>query len=677
MAFKKKNKKKSFLEFVSAKHHLLLNMGRGRGASRPPLRMLTVLVMTVSTAVSSLLLTTGLLCRFDDPAVPGKEKSGLLAKSLSAVCHPAHVAPLSAPLIIIGTVTLVPIAIVAIHLFVRGRGSLRAAEPQERASAGELSGLVSSDSKQEIRDYYGAAVPAKDRRARSAAQNSGLMYLYAGHFLSCFGDRLWQFAVPVLLMDVMVDTLLPGALFSLSIYLGCILAMPYVGKWIDTTSRRRVKLLSLVIENVCIVVTSAGLAYLIVFTGEGHLDPRVRPTWTPRLYAYFGGLVAVSVIGEIFNNAQTIALEKDWLVEIAKATTRSEDGFSSRLQHLNTTIRRLDLLCKILAPTAFGLVLQFGVGKDNITHEATTGALLVGVWNLLSFPVEFAFNKEVLAAYPILEAKTHTHEDGTIHAHPGWHSPHEHPKVTSPRVTSMPRSSASDTTGFVVLQSSKGGGKGGGAWSTYFSHRVFLASVAYCLLYLTVLDNGALMTSYLRWRDFPAGYLGASRGLCAVFGIAGTFAFPAIHRCTGSLTRAGLISIWMFWILQLPSVLSFWWWGESSTSDYATMLAMIISRVGLWSFDLAETQLLQEWVEEEDRGTINSMQIATYRACFVVIQGLGMIFHNPADFPYLVAVSTGTVLLASVIYSAWYARHNVGAYQIVDELGNIKLTVTG
>ena len=291
-----------------------------------------------------------------------------------------------------------------------------------------------------------------------------------------------------------------------------------------------------------------------------------------------------------------------------------------------------------------------------------------------------AFNKEVLAAFPFLEAKAHTHADGTTHAHSGWDNPHhEHPLLKETRSDpSLPRSSASDTTGFVLASLSGNSPSALQSVRVYFSHRIFLASVAYCLLYMTVLDNGALMTSYLRWRNFPASYLGASRGLCAVFGIGGTYVFPALRRCTGSVTRAGLISIWMFWILQLPSICSFVFLGESTISDYATMVAMIASRVGLWSFDLAETQLLQEWVEEKDRGKVNSMQIATYRAAFVVIQAFGMYFHNPADFPFLVGVSTCTVLLASLIYSMWFSRYSVGSpYQVVDELGNVKLRVTG
>ena len=34
--------------------------------------------------------------------------------------------------------------------------------------------------------------------------------------------------------------------------------------------------------------------------------------------------------------------------------------------------------------------------------------------------------------------------------------------------------------------------------------------------------------------------------------------------------------------------------GESLVSDYTVMGAMMVSRIGLWAFDLAETQVMQE-----------------------------------------------------------------------------------
>lgn len=42
--------------------------------------------------------------------------------------------------------------------------------------------------------------------------------LFFGHWLSAWGDRMWQFATPVLFMDIFLDTLAPAALYGVAVY---------------------------------------------------------------------------------------------------------------------------------------------------------------------------------------------------------------------------------------------------------------------------------------------------------------------------------------------------------------------------------------------------------------------------------------------------------------------------
>ena len=93
--------------------------------------------------------------------------------------------------------------------------------------------------------------------------------------------------------------------------------------------------------------------------------------------------------------------------------------------------------------------------------------------------------------------------------------------------------------------------------------------------------------------------------------------------------------------------------GESTTSDYTLIGCMIISRAGLWAFDLAETQIMQEWTEPGRRGLLNGMQTATYQLAFVVMQAMGMVFHDPRQFGVLVVLSIAAVGVAAWIYTVW------------------------
>ena len=59
------------------------------------------------------------------------------------------------------------------------------------------------------------------------------------------------------------------------------------------------------------------------------------------------------------------------------------------------------------------------------------------------------------------------------------------------------------------------------------------------------------------------------------------------------------------------------------------MVSMAVSRIGLWSFDLAETQIMQTYIVEEERGIINSTQTAMYQLFYVFMQIGGIIFSKP------------------------------------------------
>ena len=147
--------------------------------------------------------------------------------------------------------------------------------------------------------------------------------------------------------------------------------------------------------------------------------------------------------------------------------------------------------------------------------------------------------------------------------------------------------------------------------------------------------------------------IGLSRGIGACFGMSGTFLFPYIQARTGSLLRAGAISIWLFFFTLLPCMVTFIVVGEGATSDYTLIGCMIASRAGLWAFDLAETQIMQEWTEPGRRGLLNGMQTATYQLAFVVMQAMGMVFHDPRQFGVLVVLSIAAVGVAAFIYTAW------------------------
>ena len=64
--------------------------------------------------------------------------------------------------------------------------------------------------------------------------------LFTTHFFQTFGDRLWEFAIPILFIELWNDSLFPVAFCNFIKTLTIFLIMPHIGNWIDTTNRWKV-----------------------------------------------------------------------------------------------------------------------------------------------------------------------------------------------------------------------------------------------------------------------------------------------------------------------------------------------------------------------------------------------------------------------------------------------------
>ena len=614
-------------------------------------------------------------------------------------------------MIILGVVTLVPVTLVwCVH---HGRLPWLVSNHQNKPGVRQSSGSEDLLDRNEEQPTMPSELSGV--RKSQVSKHHAIIMLFATHFLSAWGDRMWQFAVPVLFIEMFVDTLAPTALYSLIVYAACVQFMPSLGAWVDREHRLTVQRFALILDNASVVGTSILLCYLAI--SEADMGAK-SPEWGASFTLSFVGIIILGVTGELMNQTQTLSVERDWVVIIAE-----EMGFLSKM---NTIMRRIDLTCKVLAPAAVGAIIST-VGSSS-RMKVFYGSAAVGLWNALAFPLELLLTTLVFHTFPALECKLHSHQDGvTSHSHAGGHKAHSHfihqHKVADGGSEGKSQSTEphwhdtygpinhvhsrnthvhshghghshshghshnqemedvslwkgrggalTDTVsiGDVVMESSHftGGvllGAGGGksspcaalarGYKSYLKHPVFLASLSLSLLYCTVLDNGSLMTGYLTWRGVDPAIVGGSRGAGAVFGLIGTWLFPRLVKFYGSVEQAGFYSVWLFWVCLVPGLVMFYVAGESSVSDYTVLLVMVVSRVGLWAFDLSITQILQEYIQEQDRGIINSTQTATMQVFSCVILLGGLIFSEPQQFVVLVTFSIFVVLSACVTYTRWY-----------------------
>eukprot|EP01084_Bolivina_argentea_P060626 110752_1 len=92
--------------------------------------------------------------------------------------------------------------------------------------------------------------------AQRNAEEISFLSLYTSHFLQTFGDRLWQFAVPILFTEFYTNSIFPQAVFAFGTYSAVFVFMPAFGSWIDTTNRFKVITTTIWLQNICIILSS-------------------------------------------------------------------------------------------------------------------------------------------------------------------------------------------------------------------------------------------------------------------------------------------------------------------------------------------------------------------------------------------------------------------------------------
>ncbi|CAM9181383.1 unnamed protein product, partial [Phaeothamnion confervicola] len=427
--------------------------------------------------------------------------------------------------------------------------------------------------------------------------------LYTSHFLCSWCERMWQYSIVVFLSDITSGLVLVSS-YGLFLCLAAVGASPTIGRWIDALSRLRALRIISAVRNAAIAL-GALTAYTLMGCGK---DGQMC---SPTLFLVL--LVSMHVVGataSLGSRAQVIALEADWVVVLSH-------GASPWLTETNATMRRIDLSCDLLAPAAVGLLVTAG--------SAQVAALTLAACNMLSVGVELASMAWLHATEPALATKPQQQQQ----------------LEKNPFAASL--SSASSSTANCVS-----------SLRLYLRQPVAGAALALMLLHLTVLSFGPVMIAYLRLSGESDAVVGGARSACAAFGFAGTLLLPWLAARVG-LETAGMLSVWLQFIclaagaleLALPPT-----GGGAVAGTRALIVGVVASRSGLWGFDLAVTQLIQERVPEAERGVFNGTQKALEAVMETLSYVAALVFHRPEQFRSLVAMSCGSVGTAAILFSA-------------------------
>ncbi|XP_056145302.1 solute carrier family 40 member 1 [Lampris incognitus] len=520
--------------------------------------------------------------------------------------------------------------------------------------------------------------------------SSAKFLIYMGHALSTWGDRMWNFAVAVFLVELYGNSLLLTAVYGLVVAGSVLLLGAIIGDWVDRNPRLKVAQTSLVVQNCCVIL--CGILLMVVFQFKEQLT-ELYNGWI--LTACYILVITIANIANLASTATSITIQRDWVVVVA-----GQD--SSKLADMNATVRIIDQLTNILAPMLVGQIMAFG------SHFIGCG--FISGWNMCSMGLEYFLLWKVYQKTPALAVKAGQKEQGQELKQ--LSTQRELENGQSPEESSLPL--MNETAAVAMADSPKHSGccyqiteplrtlKAG--WVAYYNQSIFFAGMSLAFLYMTVLGFDCITTGYAYTQGLNGSVLSLLMGASAVSGICGTVAFTWVRKKCG-LIRTGFISgtaqlsclvlcvvsvfapgspfdlnvspfqdIYTHLIGENPlpeadhsltSILT----SDSLARNTSTVAppeelpslqsymsvsllfaGVIAARVGLWSFDLTVTQLIQENVIESERGVINGVQNSMNYLLDLLHFIMVILAPNPEAFGLLVIISVSFVTIGHIMY---------------------------
>ncbi|NXI28610.1 S40A1 protein, partial [Sterrhoptilus dennistouni] len=530
---------------------------------------------------------------------------------------------------------------------------------------------------------------------------SAKFLLYLGHALSTWGDRMWHFAVSVFLVELYGNSLLLTAVYGLVVAGSVLLLGALIGDWVDKNSRLKVAQTSLIVQNSSVIL--CGVILMIIFLFKTQLLTLYQGWLLTLCYIL---VITIANIANLASTATAITIQRDWIVVVA-----GEDR--SKLADMNATIRRIDQLTNILAPMAVGQIMTFG--------SPMIGCGFISGWNLMSMCVEYLLLWKVYQKTPTLARKAAKVEASELKQlnvkKESDVKPAEGVQLIiekdvsgfEPQQEKEVGCTARIAEPFITFRD---------GWVAYYNQPVFLAGMGLAFLYMTVLGFDCITTGYAYTQGLSGSVLSLLMGASAVTGIMGTVAFTWLRRKCG-LIRTGLISgVAQFACLILCAISVFMPGSpmDLTVSPFADISArlfeneplptmaspepemifatgmpnlsngsiapadsdpemspepvpllsvsllfagVIAARVGLWSFDLTVTQLLQENVIESERGIINGVQNSMNYLLDLLHFIMVILAPNPEAFGLLVLISVSFVAMGHIMYFR-FAQKSLG-----------------
>jgi hypothetical protein len=341
----------------------------------------------------------------------------------------------------------------------------------------------------------------------------------------------------------------------------------------------------LFLQKVCITGLMMVLWNMASHQQDFHLNQHLE--WNTSQTGLFILVVVLSVLVRLSNTGSLIAIERDWTKVIASG--------GDVLSQFNSSLKMVDLFCELLVPVfVSGLASALASNRSVLIILASFNVLCLVPESILLFSKVYQKSpkliQERIMRNRLLNEQRQQQQNLHDKQHKGMESllpsstskeelKHQEPQqqltgtdTSLPSVTSAPEPT--------LLQ--------------LIRHPVFLTCISVSLLYANVLNPGSVVVSYLLSRGARGEVVAAITACAGVAGLFATLIFSPLARRIG-LLKLGAISGWLQAMsLGLCLVAQTVFSNKSSAATAVFCTGLVISRVPLWTIDLAQTQLVQD-----------------------------------------------------------------------------------
>mmetsp|Transcript_17486 Transcript_17486/g.38253 ORF Transcript_17486/g.38253 Transcript_17486/m.38253 type:complete len:551 (-) Transcript_17486:139-1791(-) len=462
-------------------------------------------------------------------------------------------------------------------------------------------------------------------------------WLYLAHFFSLFSEDYWQFSV-VLFLSVISDfqSMLYISTFGLSLNVGIFFVTPCLGKWIDRRpagEKLRVTQLVLAGKHVTIillaVLSSCILRIAIPLPQSGGDDSSSSSSDNGFENMSVAGMVVLTgiyvfgTVAKILDRTFNIIIERDLVVVLSECADDAGQPQSGWLSKTNTAMEQISLLAKVL--------ISFLIFEKNYQYTC----LVVGIVSAIAWAVQYLCITRMFLLIPILEKR----KDDSSHIE----------KINLADTMCAESEEDFEEEENITTQRSR--------WPiiVYLEQPSAPAGLSVALLYSNCITFGnGMLSAYLLNRHIQARTIGVLRGVSSAVGLLGTFVYGFSLRLS-SLETTGLWGVAsQATFLGIAAVfLSFDHNEDTPSNDiilHLFILSVISSRLGLWVFGIAVTQLQQQETPEKYHCLVGGVQTALDALLNLVANAIGIRFTHPDDFIYIATSGFISVALAFVIF---------------------------